>query len=514
MVLTEREKLTVKIPAPMPVAAVTEVDQDDGDSESGDLLDEVDALLGEEATDEEDAPDWNFDAGEVRVKDPKYTFCPAVHRRQLLRMFTKHFCQHPIFPERGGIGTLTRDQIRQNAVAEMYQFCRQRGLTEVWGYMWASWYAPKIWKIWARSSADHLSRLRTTMGVENFWRQLKHDFLHHYHRPRLDLLVWVLINNVTPAYVARAEVLEDGHRLGRSNKMTTFQTAFKAAWKKLAAKPLGTREYNVDLATWTCDCGSQKYHAQHLCKHLVHAAGPPDKKVWRQIARRRTRPLYKHPHLIGGDYEDADNGTITDGDDHVWNGDERLLSGGRWREIGASEKILGKRARELEDVEDDEVNIGNRLSTPPRSSSPFVGHGADEEDEVRVMLFSLYLLTLMPSQIDQLIAAVETRAAALAEASAILRAQLPHRNAIWLRSMVSSDVGADAHQLVRDVRRYETTGLSRDNTWAKSGDRDAQRRARNTMGYQTRGSRASSGTDSPPPSLVRILVNHCPFVTD
>lgn len=52
-------------------------------------------------------------------------------------------------------------------------------------------------------------------------------------------------------------------------------------------------------------------------------------------------------------------------------------------------------------------------------------------------------------------------------------------------SVVGSDIGADAHQLVRDIRRFETTGLTRDRTWAPSGDREAQRRARHTMGYQT-----------------------------
>ncbi|KZP13337.1 hypothetical protein FIBSPDRAFT_936390 [Athelia psychrophila] len=48
-----------------------------------------------------------------------------------------------------------------------------------------------------------------------------------------------------------------------------------------------------------------------------------------------------YPHLIGGDYEDTRKCKITDSDDHVWNGDERLLSGGRWRDIGGGGKQLG-----------------------------------------------------------------------------------------------------------------------------------------------------------------------------
>ena len=53
--------------------------------------------------DQEDAPDWVFeDRDEVKSKDPTYEFCPAVYRLQILRLFTKHFCLHPLFPECNG----------------------------------------------------------------------------------------------------------------------------------------------------------------------------------------------------------------------------------------------------------------------------------------------------------------------------------------------------------------------------------------------------------------------------
>jgi hypothetical protein len=44
-----------------------------------------------------------------------------------------------------------------------------------------------------------------TMGTENFWKQLLHNHLvHHMLRPRLDLLVWILITKV--AYFPLADV--------------------------------------------------------------------------------------------------------------------------------------------------------------------------------------------------------------------------------------------------------------------------------------------------------------------
>ncbi|KAL1741819.1 hypothetical protein HDZ31DRAFT_17709, partial [Schizophyllum fasciatum] len=129
-------------------------------------------------------------------------FCPAEHRKQILRLFTKHFCLHPVFPERK-LGVQTAVQIRQNCVWEIYHFCSARGLREVWGYLWANWYSPRRWVLWARSADPRLTRLRTTMTVENFWKQLKHGHLHHLIHPRLDQLVYILVHRVTPAYYAR-----------------------------------------------------------------------------------------------------------------------------------------------------------------------------------------------------------------------------------------------------------------------------------------------------------------------
>ncbi|KAI0753625.1 hypothetical protein C8Q74DRAFT_1211125, partial [Fomes fomentarius] len=130
-------------------------------------------------------------------------FCPVPHRKQVLKLFTKHFCQHPLFPEQDTTpDTHTAESIRRNAVFEMYSFCRTRGLAEVWGYLWTSWYSSQKWPLWARSTSDRISRLRTTMTVETFWQQLKGDHLHHLLCPRLDQLTYILIHRVTPGCVA------------------------------------------------------------------------------------------------------------------------------------------------------------------------------------------------------------------------------------------------------------------------------------------------------------------------
>ncbi|KAJ7204152.1 hypothetical protein GGX14DRAFT_300661, partial [Mycena pura] len=211
----------------------------------------------------------------------------------------------------------------------MYQFCNARDLREVWGYMWTSWYRPKMWPLWARSADPHrLSRLRTTMTVENHWKQVKHTHLHHLVHPRLDQLVYILIYEVTPAIDARLRYLDSTYRLGQARPMSTWQKRFKKTWETLSQREISGNDYKTNVALWTCTCGRQKFDACHLCKHLVKAVPPPSKDFWVEIRRRRTMPLYRHPELREkdepiGEYDEA--GSITDGDDDDWSGDKSLL---------------------------------------------------------------------------------------------------------------------------------------------------------------------------------------------
>ncbi|KAF8324407.1 uncharacterized protein EI90DRAFT_3019545 [Cantharellus anzutake] len=64
--------------------------------------DNLEEELDTDGSDEEDGPDWAFEADEKRSKDPEYEFCPAAHRKQLLSIVTRHFCQHPFFPACNG----------------------------------------------------------------------------------------------------------------------------------------------------------------------------------------------------------------------------------------------------------------------------------------------------------------------------------------------------------------------------------------------------------------------------
>ncbi|KZT18512.1 hypothetical protein NEOLEDRAFT_1029250, partial [Neolentinus lepideus HHB14362 ss-1] len=150
-------------------------------------------------------------------------------------LFTWHFCQHPAFPECDG-KCYSVAEICKNAVYEMYRFCEICGLREVWGYLWTSWYAPKMWELWAQSTTPYISCTRTTMMAENHFKQLKHEFLPHLLRPHLDQLIWILVTEVTPAYLNKSSLREDLYRIGRLKPLSPYQMAFRESWLKLTEK--------------------------------------------------------------------------------------------------------------------------------------------------------------------------------------------------------------------------------------------------------------------------------------
>ena len=68
----------------------------------------------------------------------------------------------------------------------------------------------------------------------------------------------------------------------------------KSTWARLSRSRInGT--YVTDVARWTCDCGSQKYHPHLLCKHLVQSAGPIPDTWWREVTRYHIPPFYTVP---------------------------------------------------------------------------------------------------------------------------------------------------------------------------------------------------------------------------
>ena len=226
-----------------------------------------------------------------------YEFCPLPHRPSILHLLVKHFCQHPLLPQRHG-QTRTAELIHSDSVYEAYLYCKNNHLREVWAYLWTSWYSPHKWKLWARSAHPHaIPRKRTTMVVEAMWRNFKQLVLYHYNRPRVDFATHSLVTRALPAYRTKLVRILDDPRKGRAAALHGEQITIKKAWLLLRDKPI-KGQYDTRVLEWTCDCGTQKYHSYLLCKHLVQKVPRPDAEWWVTLVRHHTPPFYDVRKLL------------------------------------------------------------------------------------------------------------------------------------------------------------------------------------------------------------------------
>jgi hypothetical protein len=96
--------------------------------------------------------------------DNKRTFCPVEHRELIIGMIERHFCAHPLIP---GYSSPSPEGIREWAVKQLYKYCHDHDLPEVWAYLWENWYRRGRWELWARSCHPEIPVLKTTMILES-----------------------------------------------------------------------------------------------------------------------------------------------------------------------------------------------------------------------------------------------------------------------------------------------------------------------------------------------------------
>lgn len=120
-------------------------------------------------------------------------FCPNEYRDIILEKITYHFHLHPLIPDDTN-QLLSDDEIWLLSVREMYDLCVLHDLKNVWAYMWTNWYQKNHWVLWARAAdPEKICLFKTTMLVEAHWKVIKRDFLPKFFRPRLDLVIFIII---------------------------------------------------------------------------------------------------------------------------------------------------------------------------------------------------------------------------------------------------------------------------------------------------------------------------------
>ncbi|KAF9048146.1 hypothetical protein BDP27DRAFT_1164517, partial [Rhodocollybia butyracea] len=221
-------------------------------------------------------------------------------------MFREHIRLHPSIPYTENGDHRTTIEIHKFVTAEMYNYCRGHNLAQAWAYLWNQWYSPEQWKLWSLASKPFIPHINTTMIVESLWMNLKHKDLAMYHRPRLDLVTYVVINSLLPRIKLTLQNLRETRRVGRGLALKAWQKALKAKWEdcsrsdeeRLCALELEVRKkaktgekgreeklasieeaktrkpgkYHTDINSWVCSCRDYLICRFLTCKHLIREA--------------------------------------------------------------------------------------------------------------------------------------------------------------------------------------------------------------------------------------------------
>jgi len=220
----------------------------------------------------------------------------------VLDIFSRHYNSHPLIPDQNGTYR-SAEQIHRACATEMYYWCKSRNYFRLWAYLWVNWYQPNQWPLWARSvNEKEIPVLKTTMIIESHWRKIKHDYLHRFNRPRIDLVIWVLVSRSIPEGLTRMQSLLQGdHRKATAS----WRKGFKKEWKKKTERldslePDRIQYYHTDPVRWTCGCPYFLTSRFLICKHILSCYEPISDPVdfFRTIQRRRDSPFWTHQQLV------------------------------------------------------------------------------------------------------------------------------------------------------------------------------------------------------------------------
>ena len=243
----------------------------------------------------------------------------------VLEIFSRHYNSHTLIPDQNGTYR-SAGHIHHFCAVEMYYWCKSRNYFRLWAYLWVNWYQPSQWRLWARSVNDkEIPILKTTMIVESHWRKIKHDYLHRFNRPRIDLVVWVLLSRLIPNALTRMRAL-----LQRDHRRATAcrRKDFKSEWKKLYERftePDRIQHYHTDPVRWTCGCPYFLASRFLVCKHILSCYEPIPNPVdfFRSVQRHRSFPFWMHEKLVlQPQYRPLEAEATTDGDGGDDGGDE------------------------------------------------------------------------------------------------------------------------------------------------------------------------------------------------
>lgn len=211
--------------------------------------------------------------------------CPKELRKKVWEIIHKHLHQHPLIPNLTG-EYLTSTQIREQAVKEIYDFCKQNSLIRLWVYLWKEWYNDGRWELWARSAHKNISILKTTMFIEGHWKAMKRDFLYKFFRPRLDLVTYIILLKMIPLQRRKFQQILSGR------ESPDWKKEFKAEWKRLSKHNTDlVNTYATNIQNWVCGCPYFLTNRFMICKHLIQLKGAVNAEFFCKVQRNHSYPF-------------------------------------------------------------------------------------------------------------------------------------------------------------------------------------------------------------------------------
>ncbi|KAI1005475.1 hypothetical protein K3495_g2743 [Podosphaera aphanis] len=91
------------------------------------------------------------------------------------------------------------------------------------------------------------------MIVESHWRRIKHDYLHRYNRPRVDLVISILTSPVIPQAVDKMNSIRSKNH---GKAVAAWRKTFKKNWDDLLDSVVNQDllKYHTNPIKWTCAC--------------------------------------------------------------------------------------------------------------------------------------------------------------------------------------------------------------------------------------------------------------------
>ena len=210
-------------------------------------------------------------------KERNFIFCPKDLRPKIIELLENHLHRHPLIPNCAG-QFLSKEDIWKSSVQEIYEFCFKYDLRHVWAYLWTNWYQKKLWILWCRAAIeDQFCIFRTTMLMESHWKVIKRDFLPKFFRPRIDLLIYIIISRLIPHHQQQYQ------KYLNEREYVSWKKDFKKEWKQLEKTKINNF-YLTDTTRWICGCLSFACNRFLICKHLVQQYGRPESfhNIYRQ----------------------------------------------------------------------------------------------------------------------------------------------------------------------------------------------------------------------------------------